>query len=291
MGAFLEERLDVCMRVGAEAEDSYMLAPNTTQGGARYVWLINGKPYREFDVGYIKRDSELADSVASLYHRSYGGFAGFRVKSWDDFTTANDGKSAFTALDCTLDEISPGLYQLVKEYGRDKPALPDIGRPRRTIFKPVQGQWAIAVAGLVLPDTQYSVDSTTGQVQMAANKSRAITGISQAAQAVLTVGANTFAVGESVVISDVVGMTQINGLRALITARTTTTITVDINSSAFSAYVSGGTVQTNPIAGEVVTGGCEFDVPCAFDSTFQVTALDPRHREVTGLRLIELLDP
>ena len=80
-------------------------------------------------------------------------------------------------------------------------------------------------------------------------------------------------------------------VKATTTARTTATITVAINSSVFSAYVSGGTVQTKPIAGEEVTGGCEFDVPCAFDSTFQVTALDPRHREVSGLRLIELLDP
>jgi uncharacterized protein (TIGR02217 family) len=291
VGAFLEERIDTAIRIGFAAEDSYALVPSTTQGGARYVWLVNGKPYREFDISYIKARTKLFEEVSSLYHRTYGGYAGFRVRSNDDFSTANDGISAYTATDCILDEIGAGLYQLVKEYGRGKPGLPGIGRPRRTLFKPVQGQWAIAVAGQELPDTQYSVDSTTGQVQMAANKSRAITGISQAAQAVLTVGANTFAVGESVVISDVSGMTQINELRALITARTTTTITVDINSSAFSAYVSGGTVQTNPIAGEVVTGGCEFDIPCAFDSRFSIEAFSQDHREVAGLRLIELLDP
>ncbi|WP_341706538.1 DUF2460 domain-containing protein [Halopseudomonas sp.] len=292
MGAFLEERLDVCMRIGAEASDSYMLQPSITQGGARYVWLINGKPYREFDVGYIKRNSELADSVASLYHRSYGGFAGFRVKSWDDFTTALDGRSAYSATDCTLDVVSDGVYQLVKEYGRDKPALPDIGRPRRTLFKPVDGEVAVSVAGQQLPESQWSVDATTGRVALAALKSRAITAITQAAQAVLTVGTNTFVVGESVAISAVVGMTQINNLRALVTAKpSSTTITVAIDSTAFSTYVSGGTVQTWPLDGEVVSGGCEFDIPCAFDSTFDVTALDPRHREVSGLRLIELLDP
>ncbi|MAG66614.1 MAG: hypothetical protein CMK74_12205 [Pseudomonadales bacterium] len=292
MGAFLEERLDVCMRIGAEAADSYMLEASTTLGGSEYVWLINGKPYREFDVGYIKRNSDLADSVLSLYHRTYGGYAGFRVKSWDDFTTALDGRSAYSATDCTLDLVSDGVYQLVKEYGRDKPALPDIGRPRRALFKPVAGEVAVSVAGQVLPSGQWSVDTTTGRVTLAANKSRAIIGITKAAQAVLTVGTNTFLIGDSVAISAVVGMTQINNLRALVTAKPSSTeITVAIDSTAFSTYVSGGTVQTRPLAGEVVAGGCEFDIPCRFSSAFSVTALDPRNREVANLSLRELLDP
>lgn len=292
MGAFIEERLDVSVLIGAESDDSYMQTVSTTVGGSVFVWLANGKPYREFDIGYIKEEPELAQALASLYHRTYGGYAGFRVKSWDDYTTANDGRSAYTSTDTTLDLISEGVYQLVKEYGRDGPALPVLGRPRRTIYKPVSGEVAISVAGADYPATQWSVDATTGRVTLAANKSRAITAITQAAQAVLTVGSNTFLVGESVVISGVVGMTQINNLRALVTAKPSATeITVDINSTAFSAYVSGGTVQTRPIAGEVVAGGCEFDIPVRFDSAFSVNALDQYNREISGLRLMELLDP
>lgn len=292
MGEFIEERIDTCIRIGAAAEDSFMLQPSMTVGGARYVWLINGKPYREFDISYLQPQSKLALSVKSLFDRTYGGYAGFRVKSWDDFTTANDGISAFTATDCTLDLVSAGVYQLVKEYGRDKPGLPGIGRPRRTLFKPVIGQVAVSVAGVAFPAAQWSVDTTTGRITMAANKSRGITAISKAAAAVLTVGTNTFVVGDSVAISGVVGMTQINGLRALVTAKpTTTSITVAINSTAFGTYTSGGTVQTQPIAGEVVAGGCQFDIPCAFDSNFSVDAIDSRNREVSGLRLVELLDP
>lgn len=292
MGEFIEERIDACIRVGAAAEDSFMLSPSMTVGGARYVWLINGKPYREFDISYLQPQSKLALSVKSLFDRTYGGYAGFRVKSWDDFTTANDGTSAYTATDCTLNLVSAGVYQLVKEYGRDKPALASIGRPRRILFKPVAGEVAVSVAGQVLPSAQWSVDTTTGIVAMAANKSRAITAITKESSAVLTVGTNTFSIGDSVAISAVLGMTQINGLRALVTSKpSSTTIAVAINSTAFSTYTSGGTAQTQPITGEVVAGGCQFDIPCAFDSNFSVDALDSRNREVSGLRLIELLDP
>ncbi|MGB7387688.1 MAG: DUF2460 domain-containing protein [Pseudomonas neustonica] len=288
---FIEERIDACIRVGAAAEDSFMLSPSMTVGGARYVWLINGKPYREFDISYLQPQSKLALSVKSLFDRTYGGYAGFRVKGWDDFTTANDGTSAYTATDCTLNLVSPGVYQLVKEYGRDKPALASIGRPRRILFKPVAGEVAVSVAGQVLPADQWSVDTTTGLVTMAANKLRDITAVSKAASAVLTVGSNTFVVGDSVVVTGVAGMTEINDQRALVTARTSTTITLAIDSTTFSDYASGGTVQTQPITGEVVAGGCQFDIPCAFDSNFSVDALDSRNREVSGLRLIELLDP
>nr|WP_298117450.1 DUF2460 domain-containing protein [uncultured Pseudomonas sp.] len=292
MGEFIEERLDTCVRLGAAAEDSYFVETTITQGGSRYSSLRNGKPYREFNLDYIKPGTALALSVASLYHRTWGGFAGFRVKSWDDYTTANDGVSAYTALDCDLPLVSAGIYQLVKEYGREGLALASIGRPKRTLYKPVAGNIAVGVAGAVYPTSQWSADSTTGQITMAANKSRSITGITQASSAVLEVGTNTFLVGESVAISDVAGMTQINGLRALVTAKPDSThITVAINSSGFSAYTSGGAVQTQPIAGESVTGGCEFDIPCAFDSKLGVDAIDFKNRDVSGLRVVEILNP
>lgn len=71
--------------------------------------------------------------------------------------------------------------------------------------------------------------------------SLAITGITQAASAVVTIGAHTFVVGDVLAFSGASGMTQINGLTGTVTAVGATTVTVNINSSAFSAYTSGGT--------------------------------------------------
>ena len=68
-----------------------------------------------------------------------------------------------------------------------------------------------------------------------------ITAITQSANAVVTT-ANTFVPGQIVTIMGVVGMTQINGMSGTIISATPTTITLNIDSTAFSAYVSGGTV-------------------------------------------------
>ena len=70
----------------------------------------------------------------------------------------------------------------------------------------------------------------------------AITAISKAAKAVVTVGTHTFVKGDVVKIAAVVGMTEINGLKGIVDATTGTTITLaNIDSTAFTTYTSGGT--------------------------------------------------
>lgn len=70
-----------------------------------------------------------------------------------------------------------------------------------------------------------------------------ITDITAATQAVVTVGAHDFKVGDHWYIDDVSGMTEINNKNGLVTAVTGTTITLDIDSSGFTAYTSGGSIQ------------------------------------------------
>lgn len=71
-----------------------------------------------------------------------------------------------------------------------------------------------------------------------------ITGATQATQAVLTVN-NQFAVGQTITITGVVGMTQLNGNTYTIVAVTPTTVTINVDSTAFGAYISNG-VATPP---------------------------------------------
>jgi hypothetical protein len=71
-----------------------------------------------------------------------------------------------------------------------------------------------------------------------------ITGATQAASAVLTAN-NNYVAGENVTISGVVGMTQLNGNTYAITSATPTTITLNVNSTGFGAYVSGGIATPN----------------------------------------------
>lgn len=67
----------------------------------------------------------------------------------------------------------------------------------------------------------------------------AITGATQANPCVLTC-ASTFVPGQTVKISGVAGMTQLNGNTYTITAVTLSTVSISVNATAFTAYTSGG---------------------------------------------------
>lgn len=70
-----------------------------------------------------------------------------------------------------------------------------------------------------------------------------ITGASQATQCVLTC-TSTFLVGQVVQISGVGGMVELNGNIYTITAVSATTVTIDVDSTGFTAYTAGGTATT-----------------------------------------------
>lgn len=95
----------------------------------------------------------------------------------------------------------------------------------------------------------------------------AITGATNANPCVLTItpGDNVFVVGQRVKISGVNGMTQLNGNTYTISAVSSTTITIAVNSLAFGVYTSGGTATPPTIyspahglnAGDyIVVSGC-----------------------------------
>lgn len=107
-----------------------------------------------------------------------------------------------------------------------------------------------------------------------------ITGITQAASAVVTINtvavSNPFSNGNTIGFSGVVGMTPINGLTGTVTATGGSsgdwTVTVNINSLGFPAYVSGGTA--NPY---VLTSG-----PTSLSSLSQVVRYKSRLWFVQG---------
>lgn len=71
----------------------------------------------------------------------------------------------------------------------------------------------------------------------------AISNITQASSAVVTVSESAFQVGDRVIFENVEGMTEINNLIGTVTAATTTSITVNIDSSLFTAYSANGTLS------------------------------------------------
>jgi len=72
-----------------------------------------------------------------------------------------------------------------------------------------------------------------------------ITGATQATKCVLTCNGN-FASGQLITISGISGMTELNGNTYQVISSTTTHVTIDVNSTAFTAYISGG--EATPVA-------------------------------------------
>lgn len=106
----------------------------------------------------------------------------------------------------------------------------------------------------------------------------AITGVTQANPAVLT-ATTTFQIGQSITIGGVNGMTELNGNTYVVTNVTGTTVTINVDSTGFGAYTSGGTATSlnnviNYFTGEVlitfptaVPDGNNINVSCYFFQT------------------------
>lgn len=288
--AFLEERLPVDIKMGATYADDYAVDITRTKSGAEHRRLIHPYPQRSYNVAYLARTPALWAAILALYHRAYGMYAGFRVRAMDDFSTNADVGTP-TAVDEPALLVSAGVYQLQKQYGAGATPL-SIGLPVRTLFKPVAGTAKVAVSAVEVASGGWSIDNTTGLVTFSANKTGVITAITKAASAVISIAGHSFLVGESVHVSGVVGMTQINGLRALITAISAgVSITVAIDSTGFSNYTSGGVANTRPQSGEAVTAGCQFDIPFRFNSRVDVVHTAYDVRETLDIEIVELLNP
>lgn len=75
------------------------------------------------------------------------------------------------------------------------------------------------------------------------------TGITRASSAVVTAAGHGFEVNDVIAFEQVVGMEEINTLEGSITAADTNTFTVNINSSGFTAYASGGVAKRQQVVG------------------------------------------
>lgn len=88
--------------------------------------------------------------------------------------------------------------------------------------------------GFTISDEQMRSFSIVGQTP------KEITGATQANPCVLSC-VNNFEVGQVVYIQDVEGMVELNGNYYIITAASSTTVTIDVDASGFTAYTEGGT--------------------------------------------------
>lgn len=299
---FLDERITEKLLYGSGFTEEYAVQVSETQAGNSFRKLLHPYPLARYNINLLDIDSTIRQSAADLYQRAGGMFGGFRAKHFEDFSTNNyidvptynDQKAVLT---------TGTSYQITRWYGPES----DSSSTRRRVKKPVADSvlvgirddlnnphQIIEVTDIPDPDpdvTRWTVDNSTGVVTFTANSQNTITGITQASSAVLTLGASHGrVVDDSIHISGVSGMTEINGLRGTITAVTATTVTVNIDSTLFTAYTSGGETNTAPQTNETVTCGCYFDLPMRFDSELNINF--PNYEVLsTNISLVEILNP
>lgn len=182
--------------------------------------------------------------------------------------------TGFTAYVSGGSAQSDGIYEVVTTYTEAE--LPRLGYTQSadvmTIVHPdhdpsnlsrlADDNWTLAA---------ISYASTVSAPTFAGSTAKAITNITQANPAVVTAVAHGFSTGNTITITGVVGMTEVNGISFRISVLTNDTFELDgINSSGYTAYVSGGTATRENSATTIGTGPGDFDKTY----TYVVTAVD-----------------
>lgn len=221
----------------------------------------------------IKHKAEMNTVIA--FHRACKGRAhGFRFKDITDYQlTVAEGVLVRVAN--TADQ-----FQIYKNYMAG--SLNDA----RKITKPVPGKVQAFRNGSL---TASTVNTANGVVTLAALSTKTITNITQGVNGVATIVGHGLATGSVIKITGVVGMTQVNNQVFTITSTGLDTLQLNVNTSAYTAYVSGGTATLYAAPTDVLTVAGEFDVPVRFDADkLPVAHIYQQYVEVNSIQLIEL---
>jgi len=122
--------------------------------------------------------------------------------------------------------------------------------------------WHRINTSLIGDTVQLGFTLSDDQMRSFSLLSYAITGVSQSNPCILTTPSQ-FENNSSVTISGVLGMTQLNGNSYAVLSSTTTTLTINVDSTAFTPYISGGIAyQEAPVNqfAEIIIHGFILDV-------------------------------
>ena len=156
----------------------------------------------------------------------------------------------------------------------------------RIIQKPVLATIKTYLNGVEQP---WAVDGTTGVVTMTPISSKTITNITNAANAVVTCVAHGFSTADKIYIKNVIGMTQVNNKVYTITVLNADSFSLNVNSTLYSTYTSGGLAEEYPINDLSWEG--EFDVPVRFAEDMIPVSIDNFNAHSYPARMIEIRIP
>lgn len=259
--AFIESpRFPDCISFGAVGGPMFFTEVVTVASGHEQrneVWEF---PRLGWDVSQgVRKDSDMHQLIA-FFRIAKGRTNGFRYKDWSDYQTSAGGDGIIGT------GIGTGLasYQLMKRY--ILPEVPSSSYGLRQIRKPISGTVQVFQDAVELT-SGFGIDYTSGIITFAASATATVTNVTKANPAVVTfVSTHPFILGQSIIITGSVGMPQINGQLAGITALSPTTVTLGaINSTSYGTFTGTATASRYPQPGNALTWIGEFDTPCRFD--------------------------
>ena len=204
--------------------------------------------YRYNAAAGIRTKADL-DLVINFFNVAGGRGDGFRYKDWQDYSVTDE------LLVLTGKEV----YQLTRSYSNGVRTL------YRTIYKPVASP-AVTLKRNGGSFTAFSIDTTTGLITLTPDSTKTITDITAASPGEVTTStSHGFSNGDEIYIADVVGMTEVNDLVFTITSTGAATFTIGVDTSAYTAYDSGGSADKHIQSSETLSWTGEFDIPVRFD--------------------------
>lgn len=270
--AFYETRFPVDISNGSAGgprwkTDVVVMASGNEQRNQRWSEVRN-----VYDVSYGVKTRAQLQSLVEFFNEMRGRAHGFRYKDWADFQVTDE----------PITPTAGPTYQLVKTYGNG------FNDYSKNITKPVSGTVSIKQNGSAYGGT-VSVDTTTGIVTLGPLSTIDILGITQANPGVITTdGAHGLSNGDEVYLSSIGGMTELNGVAVTVTVVDADEFSIGVNTSAYTAYTTGGTVEQFIETGDTMTWSGQYDIPCRFDTDEISISLETYELGATSIPIVEL---
>lgn len=238
------------------------------------MWSIGR---HKWDVSHALRTPEQGLALVSFFVARRGKARGFRFKDHNDYL----------ATDELLLQTGSKFVQLRRvyssggvEYLRDLFKISNVG------FGGVDA----TMTRNSIAFTAFSLDVDTGLATLTADVTRTVTLITQAANAVISSVAHGYLAGDFIYIEAVNGMTQINGQVVEVVSVNANDFTVDLDTTGYSAYTSGGTAAYYVQPSEILRWSGEFHVPSRFDTDeMNLSQSDSQIRDWQSIPVLEII--
>jgi uncharacterized protein (TIGR02217 family) len=279
--SFIESpRFPDCIAFGAQGGPSFFTEIVAVASGHEQrseVWQF---ARLRWDVGHVARPEDDMHQLISFFRAARGRLHGFRFKDWSDYEADAGGVGLIGS--SGTGSGTPAAMQLYKRY-----MLAGEPYDLRKIVKPIAASFAVQRDGLAMP-SGWTLDATLGLITFGADITRVVTAITNANPAVVTTSvAHGFADGETIWLSGVSGMVEVNELAFEIGSVTATTFAlVGVNSTAYGTFTGTASASRYPQPAETLTWTGEYDVPCRFDTDDMKIQIVNR----SGERLLEAWD-